>query len=378
MYDAAIMSFMVIFLLSPADCHQPNPASNCSGSNCDSSNEALIQQDGNKPTKNQALNPAAANHTASNQASDCLGGNCGDGGHVGTYQVKLLQNITSTFASLVPKLTDAIRNPVRIELNQVYPNTSCGATAPDARLRSDDAGVDSRDEIVAASPPKIARDCNDIAEQGHNLSGVYTIQPRSYPLGRRRQPAVPIDVYCDMDTDKGPWTVFQRREDGSVEFYRNWADYKFGFGHLTSEHWLGLDRLHKITSQARYELRVDIRGFNDDLMYALYDNFRIGDEATFFKLILGAYRGTAGDSLSKHRDMGFTTKDQDHDVAPWSNFNCAVTHKGAWWYKDCHRSNLNGVYMGANASSHEGIVWFTYKTNLDVLQWTEMKIRRKD
>ena len=33
--------------------------------------------------------------------------------------------------------------------------------------------------------------------------------------------------------------VFQRREDGSVNFFRGWEAYRDGVGKLTGEHWLG-------------------------------------------------------------------------------------------------------------------------------------------
>ena len=43
-----------------------------------------------------------------------------------------------------------------------------------------------------------------------------------------------------MDTDGGGWTVFQRRQGDSVDFYRNWTDYENGLVYtLTGEHWLG-------------------------------------------------------------------------------------------------------------------------------------------
>lgn len=48
-----------------------------------------------------------------------------------------------------------------------------------------------------------------------------------------------------------------------------------------------------------------------------------------------------GDSLSYHQGRPFSTEDRDNDIAVT---NCAMSYKGAWWYKNCHRANLNGKY----------------------------------
>ena len=71
--------------------------------------------------------------------------------------------------------------------------------------------------------------------------------------------------------------------------------------------------------------------------------------------------------------MAFTTKDSDNDT---DKTNCAVRFKGAWWYKSCHHSNLNGVYHhGAHTSNADGINWYTWKGHHYSLKATSMKIR---
>ena len=115
----------------------------------------------------------------------------------------------------------------------------------------------------------------------------------------------------------GGWTVFQRRRDGSEDFYRNWADYVAGFGNLKREFWLGLDHIHCLTSAApRTELRVDLADFQGNYKYAQYSFFCVGNSGTNYTLNIASYTGTAGDSINYQNGMQFSTKDRDNDQ--WS------------------------------------------------------------
>ena len=82
-------------------------------------------------------------------------------------------------------------------------------------------------------------------------------------------------------------------------------------------------------------------------------------------------QGDAGDSLSYHNQEQFSTKDSDNDS--YSGGSCAVDWKGAWWYDDCHYSNLNGLYLGTGQTSGTGIRWRRWQS--DSMKKTEMKTR---
>ncbi|CAH3164154.1 unnamed protein product [Porites lobata] len=203
------------------------------------------------------------------------------------------------------------------------------------------------------------RNCAELYKAGKTISGVYTIDPDGEGA---------FDVFCDQKTTGGGWTVFQKRLDGSVYFYRSWDDYKNGFGDLNGEFWLGLDKIYRLTEKKRNRLRVDLEDFTFSTAYAEYDIFEVTNETTKYKL------RTAGDSLSVHRGHPFTTKDRDHDES--AKFNCAAYFKGAWWYTNCHASNLNGLYYnGSRAHKGQGIIWNTWKGNQYSVKRAEMKIR---
>ena len=180
-----------------------------------------------------------------------------------------------------------------------------------------------------------------------------------------------FNVYCDMRTDGGGWTVFQRRPDGSVDFYRGWNDYKSGFGQLTAEFWLGNDKIHRLTASRTSSLRVELEDWNGVIVYAKYGRFSVGDEQALYRLDVGSYSGTAGDALTYHNNMVFTTKDRDNDRS--NGENCAVTYTGAWWYYRCYYSSLNGKYK-PRKTDNKGPVWQQFRSGLS-LKFTEMKLR---
>ena len=98
-------------------------------------------------------------------------------------------------------------------------------------------------------------------------------------------------MFCDQTTVGEGWLVFQKRLDGSVDFYRGWTEYKNGFGNLSGEFWLGLDKIHRLTSSGKYKLRVDLEDFARNTYYAEYDLFEVASETEKYKLSLGTYTG---------------------------------------------------------------------------------------
>lgn len=215
-------------------------------------------------------------------------------------------------------------------------------------------------------------DCDDIYSQGYQTDGVYLI----YPEG----PSVPVPVFCDMTTEGGKWTVFQKRFNGSVSFFRGWNDYKLGFGRADGEYWLGLQNLHLLTLKQKYELRVDLEDFENNTAYAKYADFSIApnaisaEEDGYSLYVAGFEDGGAGDSLSYHSGQKFSTFDRDQDLFLQ---NCAALSSGAFWFRSCHFANLNGFYLGGPHLSYaNGINWAQWKGFYYSLKRTEMKIRR--
>ncbi|KAM4531022.1 angiopoietin-related protein 6 [Odontesthes bonariensis] len=193
------------------------------------------------------------------------------------------------------------------------------------------------------------RDCQHVLDSGETTSGIYLLRPHN--ANRLLQ------AWCEQSHAQGGWTVIQRRQDGSVNFFRTWEQYKQGFGNLDGEYWLGLEHLYWLTKQAKYKLRVALEDWQGRQVFAEYDSFHLEPESDWYRLRLGQYHGNAGDSLSWHNNKAFTTLDRDKDSYTG---NCAHYQKGGWWYHMCAHSNLNGVwYRGGHYRSRyqDGVYW---------------------
>ncbi|XP_036097021.1 fibrinogen beta chain isoform X6 [Molossus molossus] len=185
---------------------------------------------------------------------------------------------------------------------------------------------------VSCNIPVVSgKECEDIVRHGGETSELYLIHPSNT--------VKPYRVYCDMNTDGGGWTVIQNRQDGSVDFGRQWNPYKRGFGNIATsedgkkycglpgEYWLGNDKITQLTQMGPTELLVEMEDWKGDKVNARYGGFTIQSEANKYQISVNKYKGTAGNALMEgasqlvgenrtmtiHNGMFFSTYDRDND-----------------------------------------------------------------
>ena len=79
-------------------------------------------------------------------------------------------------------------------------------------------------------------------------------------------------------------------------------------------------------------------------------------------------------SFSLLSNMTFSTRDEDNDRS--GRTDCSRRHKGGWWYKHCHTSNLNGLYLkGRHRKIPGGVAWLGFRGYRYSLKRTEMKVK---
>ncbi|XP_059685465.1 fibrinogen-like protein 1-like protein [Gavia stellata] len=187
------------------------------------------------------------------------------------------------------------------------------------------------------------KDCSEIP--AGSPSGVYAIQPTGLH---------PIVVYCEMNVTDGGWTVIQRnRQSTEITWAESWSTYKYGFGNVHTEYWLGTEYIHQISKQKVYQVKFVIWDAANNIKFADYNLFSLEDESHGYRLRLGTYTGTLEDAMDSnnprnvHNNMKFSTKDRDQDTY---RGNCASRSGGGWWYSACYSVRLNvkgGITWGS-------------------------------
>ena len=319
-----------------------------------------------------------------------------------SIDAKILENLTHSIMSVLPKIEAAQSEAVALQnktlasqenvlflleknaqhIENMTKSVSSVLQNQDQEIKHISSTLTKMTEILGnvadlmtcqtnlqVAPP--ARNCQDTTPKAVGMSGSYSITPQD-GLGS-------LDVYCDMETNGGGWTVFQKRYDGSVDFFRSWQNYENGFGSSNGEYWLGLSNVRRLLSDGRnWTLRIDLEAYDGEKVYAEYDSFMIGDEASNYRLTVGNYNGNAGDSINRdnhqfnHNGMPFSSLGRDNDRSP---SHCANKYKAGWWFNSCVASNLNGLYSGASIVG-QGMGWYTWR-DWEQLKKSEMKIRHQ-
>ena len=165
------------------------------------------------------------------------------------------------------------------------------------------------------------------------------------------------------------------RKDGSLDFDRNWAEYKAGFSGGSGELWIGLDQLYYRTSMGRYGLRVELEDWDVLTYWAEYSDFSVGPESDYYRLNVSGYKAgsTAKDCLTNpsyhlHRDKQFSTYDL------YDESTCAPNFFGGWWYSSCLCSHATGRYLSTPGTNDcNGIAWYAQTVgcySYKHMQWT--------
>ncbi|XP_061416099.1 fibrinogen gamma chain [Lethenteron reissneri] len=237
--------------------------------------------------------------------------------------------------------------------------------------------------------PITGKDCQQVVDNGGKDSGLYYIKPL-----KAKQPFL---VFCEIENGNG-WTVIQHRHDGSVNFTRDWVSYREGFGYLaptlTTEFWLGNEKIHLLTGQQAYRLRIDLTDWENTYRYADYGHFKLTPESDEYRLFYSMYLdGDAGNAFdgfdfgddpqdkfyTTHLGMLFSTPERDNDKYEGS---CAEQDGSGWWMNRCHAGHLNGKYYyggkyrkaDVEYPYDDGIIWATWHDRWYSLKMTTMKL----
>jgi len=177
-----------------------------------------------------------------------------------------------------------------------------------------------------------------MAENKHLIDMLRTLKPKPVVMLVRKQ--------CENPTDY---------------FYKTFAEYQEGFS-ANGEVWIGLDKLHQLTSEHSYSLKITMTDYDGKKYRAVYEQFEVGS-GNGYRLTLGKFnaaRSTLGDSLLSAgyniNGIKFSTKDRDQDKH--IVLHCAKSWTGGWWYKACAWAHPTGLSSATKKNDNKYVTYY--------------------
>lgn len=93
----------------------------------------------------------------------------------------------------------------------------------------------------------------------------------------------------------------------------------------TEDFWLGLKKIHSITQEGGYILRVDLEDWKEEKHWAEY-RFSLEGPSKDYSLRVSHFSGDLPDTMANCTGMRFATKDRNTDSN--QNSNCARSSTG--------------------------------------------------
>ena len=152
------------------------------------------------------------------------------------------------------------------------------------------------------------------------------------------------NVYCGALELPVKYLKMQQISVQRISFARTWDEYKNGFEGGAGNYWLGLEKLHRLTSRyKRTLLRIDLI-FPRTVQTAVYKTFQVASESDGYRLYIDDFdpqRSNVENAFLTPDAGVFVTKDRDHGEGLSS---LAEIQGGGWWANGFNVNNLNAEH----------------------------------
>ena len=168
------------------------------------------------------------------------------------------------------------------------------------------------------------------------------------------------------------WVLIQQRVDSSVDFSKSFDEFSHSFGTPDGNYWAGLSYINNLIGDgARLQIYLESFDATDNVAVIYYDEFRLTDITSKFKLKLGPSQSPLSSCLvTKHKGREFRG-------------TSVLEYKRGWWNQASDDMapccNLNGIYREDGIIPHgedyrNTIFWNSFKDGFRPLKRVQMSL----